>query len=80
MIGTVIDVFADTSSVGLAYSLVAGFPIRDAVIAQRDMIIIATADLTKCEGIRLAHNSDRSVFEIFGPCTSFSSDHSFFHR
>jgi len=62
MIGAVIDVVPGTSSVSLAHSLVARFPLANPVIAQRDMILIAAAHLTKALGIRPAHNSDRAVF------------------
>jgi hypothetical protein len=67
MIGAVIDVIPAASSVSLAHSLVARLPISDWVIAQRDVILIAAADLTKSQGIRPAHNSDRAVFELLNP-------------
>src|SRR6266851_492995 len=67
MIRAVIDVVPGMSPVSLTHSLVARFPIGDGVIAQRDMILIASADLTKTLAIRPAHNSDRAVFEPLNP-------------
>ena len=54
MIRAVIHVVPGASSVNLAHSLVARFPISDGVIAQRHMILIAAADLTKSLGVRPA--------------------------
>jgi hypothetical protein len=67
MIGAVIDIDPGARCVSLADSLVARFPFANPDIAQRDMILIAAAHLTKALGIWPAHNSDRAVFELLNP-------------